>query len=240
MKVTCPHCRKSGSIPDHKVSFSAIKINCPNCKKSFILKPERSSEKPDSIPPIQKPEPAAEKKIETRRPTRGKAVLLPAILIIGLVLGYFAGREHVKRQTRESARQAVSEAARQLQSETNLFTRRSSTPGSKAAQETAAIKTAPEKPQNSKESDLVFIDSSTYARGGFLIIDGVVRNTSDKTLKYVEITVQCLDEQGRLIKTEKNYSSPPHINAGDEAVFRIMTFYNEKIKRFKTSAQWKD
>lgn len=42
MKISCPKCQASGTIPDHEVPESGRFINCPRCKEGFTITKPRS------------------------------------------------------------------------------------------------------------------------------------------------------------------------------------------------------
>jgi len=92
-----------------------------------------------------------------------------------------------------------------------------------------------------KEEVLEFVESNSHIGENKedIRIDGVVKNVSKGNLLKVKITIDFLDKDDNLIKTESASTSPEKILSGKEATYEITTKYDSRIVRYKKSAKWK-
>ncbi|MDY6972628.1 MAG: FxLYD domain-containing protein [Thermodesulfobacteriota bacterium] len=91
------------------------------------------------------------------------------------------------------------------------------------------------------ENALEFVESNSHIGENKenIRIDGIVKNVSKGNLLRVKITIDFLDKEGNLIKSESVSTSPAKILSGQEASYEITTKYDSRIARYKKSAQWR-
>jgi len=103
-RASCSHCGASFSVPASAEGKSA---KCPKCGKPFTISfplaapvsppsPATAPAKP-SLPPTPSPTPAGSRRISVPF-----LAIVTAPAVVSLIVGYFAGREHLKYQMRSA------------------------------------------------------------------------------------------------------------------------------------------
>lgn len=120
-------------------------------------------------------------------------------LIIGLVCGYFLGREHIKYEMRTAIEQAFTGFGKGLQNIWGGDKETKSKPKSKFV-ESQQSKEATEYIQNFIEAyDITSKYQKDMIDGKVAVVFGKLRNKGGRTLKKVEVTAYFLDGTGNVI-----------------------------------------
>jgi len=73
----------------------------------------------------------------------------------------------------------------------------------------------------------------------YYYVEGILKNTSNKTADYVEVTTKALDENDKLVSIDYGYSNPDTMLPNQEATFQIMVENKPEIKKFAITVNWK-
>ena len=88
---------------------------------------------------------------------------------------------------------------------------------------------------------LEFVEDVYVPKGGDnFSIDGVVKNVSDKTIEYVQVTAKMYDSNKKLMGIKRTYSRPSELSPGQEGTFQLFVIGGaSRIKEYSLSATWK-
>jgi len=106
MSTTCPKCNYQRQPID-----TAPDYECPKCGVVYakVVKPSLREEGPDTLPQELAPD-------SGKKPFTAQWQLLAGTLALGIAVGYFAGREHVKYELRSAFQDAASGLSKGLSS----------------------------------------------------------------------------------------------------------------------------
>ena len=74
--------------------------------------------------------------------------------------------------------------------------------------------------------------------GNYYIVDGILKNISNVTVKFLKVKVIAFDSKGNLVSIGETYASPSTLKANQEATFTAMPTYTPEIKSFELSILW--
>jgi len=74
--------------------------------------------------------------------------------------------------------------------------------------------------------------------GNYYIVDGILKNIGNVTVKFLKVKVITFDSKGNLVSIEEAYASPSTLKANQEATFTAMPTYTPKIKSFEFTILW--
>lgn len=105
---------------------------------------------------------------------------------------------------------------------------------------------APSKSQMSPKSkseptaNIKIVDWTQRISGGgnYYIVDGILKNISNVTVKFLKVKVIAFDSKGNLVSIEEVYADPSTLKANQKATFTAMPTYNPKIKSFELTILW--
>ena len=78
------------------------------------------------------------------------------------------------------------------------------------------------------------------ASGNYQYVEGIITSRGSKTARHIEITVQALDKNDKLVALEKSYAEPPELSPGEDGIFKIMIDRMPSIAKYSVKADWRD
>jgi hypothetical protein len=102
------------------------------------------------------------------------------------------------------------------------------------------IKEMQQDQQNKPKADINVQDwtNRISPTGSYIYIEGIVKNTGKGTAYYVQMKVQGLDKNSKLVALETGYAHPSTIPPNGTATFSISMQNYENIDKFKLGSQW--
>jgi len=70
-------------------------------------------------------------------------------------------------------------------------------------------------------ADLVFTEGNNFTENESFMVVGFVKNTSNSTLKDINITVKYYDKAGNFLRFETTSTNPPALQPAEEASYRV-------------------
>jgi len=89
-------------------------------------------------------------------------------------------------------------------------------------------------------ADIQIVDWTSYLDGNYYYIEGILKNISSNSLKYVQVKTIAYDSAKKLVTLKESYANPYDLAPGQEATFKIMVKYNSRIKNFELKVNWQD
>lgn len=105
METTCPKCRYTRTAADTAPSGECPKCGVIYAKVKTDKQDNASTVKPEAIRGAKSDPATPERQLDSYDTKQKKALIVT--LVIGLTIGYFAGREHIKYQMRSALTEAV-------------------------------------------------------------------------------------------------------------------------------------
>jgi hypothetical protein len=135
----------------------------------------------------------------THKSVSSQKIVIIGVLILGLICGYFLGREHIKYEMRSAMEQALAGFGKGMRGIWGGDKDSKSMPAGKVV-EAQKSKEATEYIQNSM---IAYDVSSRYQKdivdGKVAAVFGKLKNNGNRTLKRVEVTAYFLDGAGNVI-----------------------------------------
>lgn len=78
----------------------------------------------------------------------------------------------------------------------------------------------PDTSDNIKIVDLSVYDS---ASGSYVNVDGIVKNTSTRSMRFIKVFVELHDSQGNFLGTDSTYTDVDRLAPGETSTFKIFT-----------------
>jgi hypothetical protein len=91
-------------------------------------------------------------------------------------------------------------------------------------------------------ADIQIVDWTYYISdtGNYYYIEGILKNVGNSKLNYVEAKAIAFDKNKKLVTLKRSYANPHTLEPGEKATFKIMIKYDERIKNFELSVNWKE
>jgi hypothetical protein len=176
--------------------MNAVAITCPSCNSTFTAFPNAKTACPRCAQPVVVGKPENPFSSEFSKRSRTGLVIPLLTLVIGLLGGYFAGREHLKYEIRSTLHNAAKGIA-------DVF-----------APESAKAKEAV-KPDKREENDYINQNleisglKAKYEKDVLdrweTIVRATIKNNGDKTIKKLKVTAYFLDRNESTISEDSFY-----------------------------------
>ena len=72
----------------------------------------------------------------------------------------------------------------------------------------------------------------------YYYVEGILKNTGNKTADYVKVTAKALDENDKLVSIDYGYTDLDKILPNQEATFQIMVENKPEINKFAITINW--
>ncbi|MBA7566548.1 hypothetical protein ES708_08239 [subsurface metagenome] len=97
------------------------------------------------------------------------------------------------------------------------------------------------KPKTEPIAKIKIVDWTKRISGGgnYYIVDGILKNISNITVKFLKVKVITFDSKDNLVSIEEVYADPSTLKANQEATFTAMPTYTPEIKSFEFAILWK-
>ena len=88
------------------------------------------------------------------------------------------------------------------------------------------------------QGDIKILDWINYIDGNYYYVEGILKNISKVRVRYVKVKAIAYDKAKKLVTLKESYADPYDLTPGQEATFKIMVKYNERIDNFEIRVNW--
>ena len=92
------------------------------------------------------------------------------------------------------------------------------------------------------QGDIKIVDWTNYLgeTGNYYYVEGILKNVGRSKVEYLQVKVIAYDRSKKLVTLKESYANPHKLAPGEEATFKVMIRYNERIDNFELKLNWKE